>query len=71
MKASKKMRVAFVNILANLLPKEEAATIAASLESKEQKEELFDFLQKRDFKVPQQEIWNETGRIIKKYRTEK
>ncbi|MBE6772761.1 MAG: hypothetical protein E7544_00910 [Ruminococcaceae bacterium] len=68
MKVSEKMRVAFVNILANLLPKEEAATIAASLETKEQKEEMFDFLQKRDFKATKQEIWNETGRIIKKHK---
>lgn len=69
MKASEKMRVAFVNILAHLLPKEEAAAIAAALDTKEEMEEMFDFLQERNFKVPQQELRNKAGEIMKKSKT--
>ena len=60
---------AFIGILINMnLPKEERVTIAAALDTEEQMDELYYFLKNRDFKATSQEILNETGRIIKKYK---
>lgn len=60
---------AFIGILINMnLSDKEVATIATALNTEDQMDEMYNFLKKRDFKATKQEIWNETGRIIKKHK---
>lgn len=59
--------IAFVNLLACLIPAKTAAAVAASLDTEEEMMEMFYFLKKKNYIATKQEILNECGRIIEKY----
>ena len=58
--------IAFVNLLACLIPAKTAA-VAACLNTEEEMMEMFYFLKKKNYIATKQEILNECGRIIEKY----
>ena len=59
--------IAFVNLLACLIPAKTAAAVAAFLNTEEEMMEMFYFLKKKNYIATKQEILNECGRIIEKY----
>ena len=59
--------IAFVNLLACLIPAKTAAAVAACLNTEEEMMEMFYFLKKKNYIATKQEILNECGRIIEKY----